>query len=384
MTKEVGVYSGKLYTTPDIPFTPTTDDNGKFLRIVDGKIDMENYNPSSDDIAYNNTNNNLNAETVQEAIDELVESVDSCYKKSETYTQKEVDEKFSKVQKEINDMKENGTGTTVTGGSVKTILENIMTIMKAQVQINADGTTTPQAYSPDISEIASQTDRLIANLNSGSEEEPDTPVEPDNPEITLTSISATYTGGNVAVGTALTDLTGITVTATYSDGSTANVTGYTLSGTIAEGSNTITVSYGGKTTTFTVTGVAGSGGETTSPFDGTWVEGVYVAGGKEYTGDAWKDYVTTDYVSTDGYSKVVIENDTNKNFNIVVDFYNAEKTYLSGGGGYVQSPTSANYPSPLVAEIPDGTAYVRISTKNRIGSENAGWVYYTELKYYME
>ena len=73
-------------------------------------------------------------------------------------------------------------------------------------------------------------------------------------QVTLTSISATYTGGDVTVGTSLNDLTGITVTAHYSDGSTANVTGYTLSGTIAEGSNTITVSYGGKTTTFTVVG----------------------------------------------------------------------------------------------------------------------------------
>lgn len=73
-------------------------------------------------------------------------------------------------------------------------------------------------------------------------------------EITLSSISATYSGGDVTVGTAVTDLTGIVVTAHYSDGSTASVTDYTLSGEIAEGSNTITVSYGGKTTTFTVTG----------------------------------------------------------------------------------------------------------------------------------
>lgn len=80
-------------------------------------------------------------------------------------------------------------------------------------------------------------------------------------QVTLISISATYTGGDVAVGTSLTDLTGITVTAHYSDGSTASVTGYTLNGTIAEGSNTITVSYGGKTTTFTVVGIAESGGE---------------------------------------------------------------------------------------------------------------------------
>lgn len=91
-------------------------------------------------------------------------------------------------------------------------------------------------------------------------------------QVTLTSISVTYTGGNVTVGTALTDLTGITVTGTYSDGSTANVTGYTLSGTIVEGSNTITVSYGGKTTTFTVTGVVESGGET--------LENLYVRNGE--------------------------------------------------------------------------------------------------------
>lgn len=77
-------------------------------------------------------------------------------------------------------------------------------------------------------------------------------------QITLTSISAIYAGGDVAVGTSVDDLTDITVTAHYSDGSTANVAGYTLSGTIAEGDNTITVSYGGKTTTFTVTGVTES------------------------------------------------------------------------------------------------------------------------------
>ena len=83
-------------------------------------------------------------------------------------------------------------------------------------------------------------------------------------EVTLTSISATYDGGDVAVGTAVTDLTGIVVTAHYSDGSTAEVTGYALSGTIVEGSNTITVSYSGKTATFTVTGVADTTGDNTN------------------------------------------------------------------------------------------------------------------------
>jgi hypothetical protein len=89
---------------------------------------------------------------------------------------------------------------------------------------------------------------------------PDEPDEPVTPTVTLTSISATYIGGDVAVGTAVTALTGIVVTAHYSDGTSETVTGYTLSGSIAEGENTVTVSYGGKTTTFTVTGVAESGG----------------------------------------------------------------------------------------------------------------------------
>lgn len=77
----------------------------------------------------------------------------------------------------------------------------------------------------------------------------------DTTDKSLTSISATYSGGSVPVGTAVSALTGVVVTAHYSDGSTAVVTGYTLSGTIAEGSNTVTVSYGGMTATITVVGI---------------------------------------------------------------------------------------------------------------------------------
>ena len=91
--------------------------------------------------------------------------------------------------------------------------------------------------------------------------EPDVPEVPEDPEVTLTSISATYSGGSVAVGTAVTGLKGIVVTAHYSDGTSKPATGYALSGTVTEGSNTITVTYEGMTTTFTVTGVAESGGE---------------------------------------------------------------------------------------------------------------------------
>ena len=79
-------------------------------------------------------------------------------------------------------------------------------------------------------------------------------------EVTLTSISASYTGGTVPAGTTLSQLTGIVVTAMYSDGSTGTVTGYTLSGNLTAGrTNIITVTYQGKTATFEVTVEAESG-----------------------------------------------------------------------------------------------------------------------------
>lgn len=72
--------------------------------------------------------------------------------------------------------------------------------------------------------------------------------------VTLSSISATYSGGIVPAGTTLDQLTDITVTATYSDGTTKAVTDYTLSGTLTAGqSNTVTVTYQDTTATFTVT-----------------------------------------------------------------------------------------------------------------------------------
>lgn len=99
--------------------------------------------------------------------------------------------------------------------------------------------------------------QLITSLRGGEQ-----PEQPDTPK-TLTSISAEYSGGNVAVGTELSSLSGITVTAHYSDGTTATVTSYTLSGTIAEGDNTITVTYMGKTATIIVTGEAQSADDRT-------------------------------------------------------------------------------------------------------------------------
>ena len=78
---------------------------------------------------------------------------------------------------------------------------------------------------------------------------------------TLSGLTATYTGGTVAAGTTLSQLTEV-VKATYSDGTTSAAltkgTDYTLSGTLTAGqTNTVTVTgagaYTGLTTTFSVT-----------------------------------------------------------------------------------------------------------------------------------
>lgn len=93
---------------------------------------------------------------------------------------------------------------------------------------------------------------------------------------TLTGLSATYTGGAVAAGTTLSQLTEV-VKATYSDGSTSAAltkgTDYTLSGTLTAGqTNTVTVTgagtYAGFTTSFSVT-VEGAAAVTSSSATGS-------------------------------------------------------------------------------------------------------------------
>ena len=151
----------------------------------------------------------------------------------------------SKLKSDLEQMKQNGTGLSTEA------IDKLEEVGNYLAYTTADG--------------GSKWTELISILRNGS-----SGGGSGETEVTLSSISATYTGGEVTTGTALSDLTGITVIATYSDGTTKTVTGYTLSGEILEGENIITVSYGGKTTTFTVTGIVESGGEVTAelPTDG--------------------------------------------------------------------------------------------------------------------
>lgn len=216
---------------------------------------------------------------------------------------------------------------------------------------------------------------------------PDVPDVPDVPEKTLTSISAVYSGGSVTAGTAVSDLTDTVVTAHYSDGTSETVTGYTLSGTISEGSNTVTVTYQGKTAIFTVTGVAESGGEeTTTPFGVEWTDGYLVSVSKNTIGEltANSTWVASDYIDVTGKSEIRIHNDTSKLFTFQGCCYDESKTAKYEEAWYyykqyVQGSTA--YPSPLVLVIPDGAKYVRLSTSIQSGSPSLGYVRYDALTY---
>lgn len=75
------------------------------------------------------------------------------------------------------------------------------------------------------------------------------------PSAGLVGIAALYTQSGPVYDTDSLDSlrVDLVVTATYDNGDVRTVTDYTLSGTLTVGTSTITVSYGGKTATFTVT-----------------------------------------------------------------------------------------------------------------------------------
>lgn len=173
------------------------------------------------------------------------------------------------------------------------------------------------------------------------------PDEPEQPEKTLTGISAVYSGGSVPVGTAVSALTGIVVTAHYSDGSTDTVTGYTLSGSIAEGSNTITVSYEGKTATFSVTGVAESGGDAVNLYAGSYLKSANIESHTE-NGNVLT-YTPTQNGASITYTIEGLEAD--KEYTIFVD-----STRTDGGDKYTQvsvnTGSAASYDGKLVSLYP--------------------------------
>lgn len=153
-----------------------------------------------------------------------------------SFTAIDIDEKLKKIDSLVQN---SGGNAVLTAAQVASLNGMFKVCAFSKADISAEYSAFKTAF----------------GIEDSGDAEPDTPVEPG---VTLTNISATYSGGDVAVGTSVNNLTGIVVRAYYSDSTSKIVTGYTLSGEIAEGSNTITVTFQGLTTTITVTGVVES------------------------------------------------------------------------------------------------------------------------------
>lgn len=141
--------------------------------------------------------------------------------------------------------------------ATKTITENgssidILNYAKATVNVPVGVSPTGTLVLNLSESVADQDCANYAKVTVNITKDSSTPV--------LSGISATYSGGTVAAGTTVDSLTGISITATYTlsgyNGTLTKsgiTTGYTLSGTLTAGqTNTVTVTYGGKTATIQV------------------------------------------------------------------------------------------------------------------------------------
>jgi len=160
-------------------------------------------------------------------------------------------------------------------------------------------------------------------------------------QVTLTSISADYQQSGTVYDTASLDsLKGdLTVTATYSDSSTATVTEYTLSGTLTAGTSTITVSYGGKTATFNVT-------VTAAPTLSS-ISAVYTQSGTVYDTDTL-DSLKDDLVVTAHYSDSTTQTVTEYTLTGTLTVGTSTITVAYGGKTATFNVTVSEYVDPRV------------------------------------
>ena len=118
------------------------------------------------------------------------------------------------------------------------------------------GTVNGQKLSMDLKEAFLAMFQHVVWKDKDSEDYYNDLVDAFNAGAVLLSIEATFTQGTTVIydkPTTFDDLKQyLVVTALYDDDTEVEISSYTLSGTLTVGTSTITVSYGGKTTTFTV------------------------------------------------------------------------------------------------------------------------------------
>ena len=171
------------------------------------------------------------------------------------------------------------------------------------------------------------------------------------PPADLRSISATYTQSGVVYNTDQLDSLrdDLVVTAIYDDSSTSVVTAYTLSGTLSVGTSTITVSYGGKTTTFNVTVSRGAIPERTvsmadvkdASYEGRRFGTAELEPSGSYANACISYYLSVNPGTTVSFSGMDYPSMSNTD----IIFYNYEKTSVVGSGNLAYGSWSFTAPS---------------------------------------
>ena len=152
----------------------------------------------------------------------------------------------SNLNRQLSD-KQDAPATAGTAGQVLSLDDQLQ-----PVWVNQTGGGLSEATKQALLQIAEK----VAYIDEDGQDYYDALESALYPPADLVSISAVYTQSGTVYDDATLDSlkSDLVVTAHYSDSSTETVpsTDYTLSGTLAEGTSTVTVTYSGKTATFTV------------------------------------------------------------------------------------------------------------------------------------
>lgn len=178
-------------------------------------------------------------------------------------------------------------------------------------------------------------------------------------QATMTSIYAVYTQSGMVYDTDSLDTlkTDLVVTAHWSDSSISTVpsTDYTLSGTLTAETSTITVVYGDKTTTFTVT-VSATSSAISIPLtiERTIID---MATGATSGNNSW---YASDFIELpSGMTKMKYYNGTGANVAFRGAFYDSSNSYVSSKLSSVWTIADG---ATGTANIPSTAKYIRLST----------------------
>ena len=181
----------------------------------------------------------------------------------------------------------------------------------------------------------------------------------DDSEKIVTALSVTLNGEIFESDTLKTVRNCLTVKATYDDLSVATVTDYELSGELVAGTSTLTVSYGGVTTTKDVTVTAGQRTTTIELLDQNVTEGYYLFASSGNP-SSLADYGYTDYISVKGGQTIAFGNSGEvQGLNCGFVEYDNQKEV-------VQTVDTAY--GTLEYTLAENTAYIRCNV--RIGASN--------------